>query len=171
MISSNPSRDEGPMGTGRRLARSAAPEGSGEMASTPRREVLQGSRSIPTSTALGVRSYSQSIRLRAIASRSSTQRLTYLRWNVPSPLNRNGESRRSGRRKRPWVQSRVNLQLHQDVLHVRSHRIGRDRQLGSDLIGGGPDSKKNEHPLLLLGQPVGPWRVQCPPPWSCANGV
>jgi hypothetical protein len=66
VISSNPSRDEGPMGTGRRLARSAAPEGSGEMASTPRRKVLQGSRSIPTSTARRVRSSSQSIKLRAI---------------------------------------------------------------------------------------------------------
>jgi hypothetical protein len=44
---------------------------------------------------------------------------------------------------------------------VRSHLIGRDRQLGSNLIGGGPAGEELEYPFLLLGQRFDPWRVQC----------
>src|SRR4029453_5895840 len=58
------------------------------------------------------------------------------------------------------LQSRLNLQLRQNALHVLSHRFGRDRQVGSDLLAVTPDDEKLEHPLLLLGQPFGPWRVQ-----------
>jgi len=43
----------------------------------------------------------------------STQRFANMRWNILRLLNRNGESRRSGGRKRRWFQARVNSQLHQ----------------------------------------------------------
>jgi hypothetical protein len=54
----------------------------------------------------------------------------------------------------------VNVQLRQDALHVLSHHLGRDPQVGSDLLAVTPDDEKLEHPLLLLGQPFDPWRVQ-----------
>ena len=41
-----------------------------------------------------------------------------------------------------------------------SHHLGRDRQFGSDLLAVTPDDEKLEYPLLLLGQPFSPWRVQ-----------
>ena len=74
-----------------------------------------------------------------------------MRWNILRLLNRNGESRRSGGRKRRWFQARVNSQLHQNVLHVRSHHIGRHRQFGSHLLDAAPEGEKLEYPLLLLG--------------------
>src|SRR4029453_2918157 len=62
------------------------------------------------------------------------------------------------------LQSRVNLQLRQNALHMLSHRLGRDRQIGSDLLAGTPDDEKLEHPLLLLGQLFSPWPVHWRPP-------
>lgn len=72
-------------------------------------------------------SSSQSIRSRAIA-----------RWI--GPLRASG------------LQARVNSQLRKDVLHVPSHRLGRESQLRSHLIASTPDDEKLEHSLLLLGQ-------------------
>ena len=73
-------------------------------------------------------------------------------WHILGPLERDGESRRSGGRKWRWIgpyrasgglQSRVNSRLHQDVLHVPSDRIGRHRQFGSQIPGAAPECERS----------------------------